>query len=147
MTLRASVRAPFVCASIVLAACGGSSGSPARESPSAATSQIGAAPTTAAAATPSITYGRHYPNGAAAFEYITGPEGMWKQMVALEYVWNYYEHCAAAGKPHDRETLIRSADGTRLFTSPDADCNLLLDRNQDGQLDGDGGSAFHLAAD
>lgn len=91
-----------------------------------------------------IEYGTHQPNGEAAVEYIVGAEGMWKDVQAVEYRWNYYAQCADPDRPFDKRALLAAADGTRFFTAPDANCNLLWDANHDGALDADsGGHAFH----
>lgn len=92
----------------------------------------------------SIEYGTHEPNGAAAFRYMVGPEGTWKDVSSVRYEWSFYVKCAVPGRPFDRNTLLASADGSRFFTAPDADCNLLWDANADGQLDAIGATqAFH----
>lgn len=93
---------------------------------------------------PPVDYGRHYPNGDAAVQYIFGPDGMWKETHSVEYVWNYYQNCEAPDHPFDRNALTDAADGTRFFTAPDANCHLLFDWNHDGEIDTpNGGSAFH----
>ena len=53
----------------------------------------------AAQAVVSFQYGTHEPNGAAAFGYMVGPEGTWKDVSSVEYVWNYYARCAVADRP------------------------------------------------
>lgn len=123
------------------AGCSGSGGDPpASESTSTAPQ---AELSTAPAAAP-IDYGTHEPNGAAAFQYMVGPEGTWKDVSGVQYVWNFYAKCAVADRPFDKNALIASADGLRFFTAPDADCNLLWDANADGQLDAIGATqAFH----
>ncbi len=124
-----------------LAACSSSSNDSASSE-----SASHAPPQTAQAASGSlaIEYGRHYPNGEAAVQYLMGPEGTWKQVTAVEYVWNYYSKCASPGKPFDKRTLIQSANGQAYYTAPDADCNLLFDVNGDGDIDAQSlGYAFH----
>jgi hypothetical protein len=91
-----------------------------------------------------IEYGTHQPNGEAAVEYILSDEGMWKDVQAPEYRWNFYPQCAVPGRPFDKSALLAAADGTHFYTAPDADCNLLWDANRDGALDAArGGHAFH----
>jgi hypothetical protein len=92
----------------------------------------------------SYQYGIHYPNGIAAVDYIFSSDGMWKEMNPIEYTWNYYEKCAVTDHPFGKSDLIAAANGTRFFTARDANCHLLLDWNQDGELDTTtGGYAFH----
>lgn len=89
-------------------------------------------------------YGVHEPNGAAAFKYMVGPEGTWREVNTVHYEWNYYAKCAATNRPFDKNALLANADGTRFFTAPDADCNLLWDADADGQVDAIGATqAFH----
>ena len=46
--------------------------------------------------------------------------------------------------PFGKSDLIAAANGTRSYTARDANCHLLLDWNQDGELDtSTGGYAFH----
>jgi hypothetical protein len=91
-----------------------------------------------------IDYGTHQPNGLAAVKYLLGPEGMWREVVSAEFKWNFYAHCASPALPLDRGSLLAAADGTRLFTAPDADCNVLWDSNADGYPDQSGTThAFH----
>ena len=92
----------------------------------------------------SFQYGIHYPNGIAAVDYIFSSDGMWKEMNPIEYAWNYYEKCAESDHPFGKSDLIAAANGTRSYTARDANCHLLLDWNQDGELDtSTGGYAFH----
>ena len=92
----------------------------------------------------SFQYGIHYPNGIAAVDYIFSSDGMWKEMNPIEYAWNYYEKCAESDHPFGKSDLIAAANGTRSYTARDANCHLLLDWNQDGELDTTtGGYAFH----
>jgi hypothetical protein len=92
----------------------------------------------------SFRYGIHYPNGIAAVDYIFSSEGMWKEMNPIDYAWNYYERCAEVDHPFGKSDLIAAANGIRYFTAGDANCHLLFDSNQDGELDpNSGGYAFH----
>jgi hypothetical protein len=145
-----SLRVPGLAIAILammqmMAGCGG--GSSDTEVAGNAVVASSADPSTGNAQAPSsfnIYYGRHFPNGEAAVDYLLSPEGTWKQVTSIEYLWNYYPDCASSAKPFDRDTLIRSADGTRDFTAPDANCNLLFDVNQDGAIDPESrGFAFH----
>lgn len=91
-----------------------------------------------------MRYGRHDPNGTAAVEYILGASGMWKEIKPAEYIWNYYPDCATPNHPYNQNELIAAANGARFFTARDANCHLLLDWNQDGEIDTtSGGYAFH----
>lgn len=144
MTTRAKrlrLAAPIVYALAFFAGCSGSGdGSLSNE----ATSPPQQAEQSAAAIAVPFVYGTHEPNGAAAFKYMVGPEGTWKDVSAVQYQWNYYDKCAVNDRPFDKSALLASADGTRFFTAPDADCNLLWDANADGQLDVIGATqAFH----
>ena len=92
----------------------------------------------------SFRYGIHYPNGIAAVDYIFSSDGMWKEMNPIDYAWNYYERCASVDHPFGKIDLIAAANGTRSYTAMDANCHMLLDWNQDGELDTTtGGYAFH----
>jgi len=89
-------------------------------------------------------YGQHEPNGLAAVSYIYGPNGTWKPLTNVEYIWNYYPQYATANHPYDKDTLINYANGSHQTTVRDANGHLLLDFNNDGELDvTGGGSAFH----
>lgn len=89
-------------------------------------------------------YGRHYPQGQAAVDYLRGPEGTLRPMNPLEYRWNYYPMHATAAHPVDRAALIAYANGAHLTTARDANGYLLGDRDGDGELDGAAyGAAFH----
>lgn len=144
MTTRANrlrLAAPVVCALSFLAGCSGSGGgdSPSNEAGSASSQ----AEQRAAVIAAPFDYGTHEPNGAAAFKYMVGPEGTWKNVSTVQYEWNYYDKCAT-DRPFDKSALLASADGTRFFTAPDANCNLLWDANADGQLDAIGATqAFY----
>ncbi len=81
-----------------------------------------------------FSYGRHYPNGAAAVAYAYGPDGMWGHMDPLEYKWNYYSACANGAHPYDPSSLIAYANGTHFTTSGDANCHILCDVNHSGSL-------------
>jgi hypothetical protein len=90
------------------------------------------------------TYGKHYPQGNAAVDYVYGANGMWKHMNPAEYIWNYYSQYATPNHPYDRNALIAYANGTHFTTARDANGHLLLDFNHDGEIDvTDGGFAFH----
>jgi hypothetical protein len=88
----------------------------------------------------SNNYGQHYPQGKASVDYLYGPEGTWKFMSNVEYIWNYYPQYATPNHPYDRNALIGYANGTHMTTARDADGHLLLDLNHDGELDVFGGS-------
>ena len=91
-----------------------------------------------------LTYGQHEPNGLSAVNYLYGPNGTWKALTEVEYIWNYYSQYATSTHPFDKTALINYADGSRHTTTRDANGHLLLDFNNDGELDAvGGGSAFH----
>jgi hypothetical protein len=124
---------------LLLAGCsasdGGDGSSAAELMPQAAIAAAGVLP---------LDYGTHQPNGAAALKYALGPEGMWKEVDVVEYRWNFYAQCASPQRPLDKNALLAGADGTRFFTAPDANCNLLWDANGDGELELRAGAhAFH----
>jgi len=81
-----------------------------------------------------FTYGRHYPNGAAAVSYLYGPDGTWGSLSGLQYVDNFYPTCATSDHPSDMSALISAANGP-AFTTRDANCHLLW-----GDYPGDGGT-------
>jgi hypothetical protein len=95
-----------------------------------------------------FSYGRHYPNGAAAVTWIYGPDGTWGDMTGLRYTDNYYAACATGDHPADTSALIAAANGPP-FTTRDANCHLLWAADpaagdpQLGVPDGGAGSAFH----
>jgi len=92
----------------------------------------------------SFYYGRHYPQGKAAVDYLYGPQGTWRQIAPAEYRWNYYKEHATARHPYDRDGLVAYADGTHTTVALDANGHLLLDFDHDGEIDvSNGGFAFH----
>jgi hypothetical protein len=136
-----TTRASGIWLALVLAGC---SGGDVSDGSSDARSLPQAAIEAAAGGTLPLEYGTHQPNGEAAVKYALGPEGMWKEVDAAEYRWNFYAHCASPQWPLDKHALLTGADGTQFFTAPDADCNLLWDANSDGRLDLPAGAhAFH----
>jgi hypothetical protein len=98
------------------------------------------------ATAPLFAYGRHYPNGASAVQYVYHPQnGTFKYMTKPEYIWNYYENYATAQHPFNRDALIQyaSTDG-HTTTCRDANGHLLLDFTHSGEIDPTArGSAFH----
>lgn len=90
------------------------------------------------------SFGRHYPNGAAAVEYLYGAEGTWKDQEGISYVWNYYSHCETSAKPANLIALLRLGSSANL-TSPDINCLLLGDLNNNGDIEDNvvTGYAFH----
>jgi hypothetical protein len=100
--------------------------------------------TDTAALSSTFSYGQHHPQGEAAMAHLYGPDGTWKPMTNIQYIWNYYSQYATPAHPADKEALIAYADGTRNTTARDANGHLLLDANHDGVLDtSSGGYAFH----
>lgn len=95
----------------------------------------------------SFNYGKHFPAGEAAVNYIYSDEqGTWKYIDDLNYVWNYYEQFATVSHPFDREALISAADGKTFFTARDANGYLLCDFNKNLEIDPEErhcGFAFH----
>jgi hypothetical protein len=89
-------------------------------------------------------FGRHFPHGNDAVEYLYGPNGTWREQIGLYYGWNFYKHCEAPGHPYDPQALIRESSVSNS-TAPDANCILLGDLNNNGEIADDttGGYAFH----
>jgi hypothetical protein len=57
---------------------------------------------------------------------------------------NESEKCATSNHPFGKSELIATATGTRFYTAGDADCHLLFDSNQDGEIGTPSrGYAFH----
>ena len=91
-----------------------------------------------------IKYGKHYPNGEEAVEYIYSKDGMWKYMNPAEYKWNYYNYLSnPPNHPYDKSALIAYADGTHFSTCLDANKHLLLDPKHTGEISIKEGWAFH----
>jgi hypothetical protein len=91
-----------------------------------------------------FSYGQHEPNGLAAVNYIYGPDGTWKALTHVKYIWNYYPQYATSNHPFNRTALINFANGSHQTTTRDANGHLLLDFNNNGELDvTSGGFAFH----
>jgi len=92
----------------------------------------------------SFSYGKHFPDGEKVLDYMIGPDGPWKQIDKLEYIWNYYAQYATANHPFNKSQLIAYADGTHTTTARDANGYLLWDLNHDLEVDNtsDYGSAF-----
>ncbi len=90
-----------------------------------------------------FSYGEEYPYGLGAVNYIYGPDGTWKNLTNVQYLWNYYSQWATSAHPYNRSALIAYANGTHQTTARDANGHLLLDFNHDGEIDvSSGGSAF-----
>jgi hypothetical protein len=75
-----------------------------------------------------LLYGRHYPNGTMAVEYMYGPEGTWGKLDTMQYTYNYYEQYGSAAHPYNRDALIREAQ-TVPHTCRDANGHLLHDKD------------------
>lgn len=96
-----------------------------------------------ASAFAAFQYGRHYPNGVAAVEYIYSSEGTFKPLSSVTYGFNYYPECHTTAHQYGRQWLINNVTGSFQATALDADGHLLLDFNHDGEIDvTSGGSAF-----
>jgi hypothetical protein len=90
-----------------------------------------------------LTYGRHYPNGSAAVDYLYGVDGTWKDMTNIQYTYNFYSQYGTVNHPYNPGALIQEAK-TNNRTCRDANGHLLLDFNHDGEIDtSNGGFAFH----
>ncbi len=93
-----------------------------------------------------FTYGRHYPNGQAAADFMYGNQGMYRSITNLAAPYNYYTPsqynnlCDTSQRKNDLNALVAyGSDPTHQSTTPDKDCHLLLDLNGDGSLDRSGG--------
>eukprot|EP01022_Parablepharisma_sp_SALTPOND_P033036 TRINITY_DN88079_c3_g1_i1.p1 TRINITY_DN88079_c3_g1~~TRINITY_DN88079_c3_g1_i1.p1 ORF type:complete len:480 (-),score=26.24 TRINITY_DN88079_c3_g1_i1:2318-3757(-) len=75
-----------------------------------------------------ILYGKHFPNGNAAVEYIYGPEGTWIPLSTLVYTYNYYEKYATTQHPYNKGVLIKEAEN-QAHTCRDANGHLLFDKD------------------
>lgn len=93
------------------------------------------------AATALFSYGRHFPNGNGAVNYIYGSSGTWQDMTNVHYVYNYYSQYATTAHPYNKSALIAAANNraTAQYTCRDANGHLLLDFNHDGEIDVSGG--------
>jgi len=92
-----------------------------------------------------FSYGRHFPNGNSAVQYLYHPQnGTFKYMTKPEYIWNYYEQYGTPKHPFNRTALIQYASNGHTTTCRDANGHLLLDFNHTGDIDPRAkGSAFH----
>jgi len=89
-------------------------------------------------------FGQHFPHGQAAVAYLYGPDGMWRDQSGLQFEWGYRDDCATSAHPANLPALLlRAAEGNT--TAPDADCLLLSDLGNDGEIHDDipSGHAFH----
>src|SRR5689334_20548539 len=92
-----------------------------------------------------FSYGRHFPNGFDAVQYIYHPQnGTFKYMIPqLAYIWNYYQQYATPKHPYNRDALIHFASNGNMSTCRDANGHLLLDFTHSGEIGSERGSAFH----
>ncbi len=100
------------------------------------------APVTNASAAP--LFGRHLPHGTDAVAYLYGPSGTWREQTNLYFGWNFYKHCETPSHLHDPQALLRESSVSNS-TAPDANCILLGDLDNDGEIADDAinGYAFH----
>jgi hypothetical protein len=89
-------------------------------------------------------FGRHLPHGNDAVAYLYGPNGTWREQTNVYYGWNYYKHCETPSHPQDQQALVRESSISNS-TAPDANCILLGDSNNNGEIADEtiGGYAFH----
>ncbi len=73
-----------------------------------------------------ILFGRHYPNGNAAVEYIYGKEGTFVRLDSLTYTYNYYSYRATDKHPYNLTELLNESVSLP-HTCRDADGHLLFD--------------------
>lgn len=78
-------------------------------------------------------YGKHYPSGNAAVNYIYGSEGMWRSMTNMTFNLNRYQHCGTSGHPYDFYGWLAEAN-VKNITAGDAYCNLYYDLDNDGEI-------------
>lgn len=86
-------------------------------------------------------FGRHFPQGSAAVEFVYGADGLWRDTAGIEHLWSYYETCAKPAHPHDLVALLRYG-ATHNVTSGDAHCVLFGDVDDDGEITPDEFSGF-----
>src|SRR5688572_10548206 len=89
-------------------------------------------------------FGEHFPHGNDAVAYMYGSNGTWREQTNVYYGWNFYKHCETAAHKFDPQALLRDSSTTNS-TAPDANCILLGDVNNNGEVSDDpaGGFAFH----
>jgi hypothetical protein len=88
------------------------------------------------------TYGQHQPHGQGAVNYLYGADGTWRSQSGLSYHWNWYNHCASSRPSADTDLTIGGVlyphmlDYTDTYnhTSPDANCILQFDLDNDGEI-------------
>jgi len=89
-------------------------------------------------------FGRHFPNGNNAVAYLYGSSGTWREQTNVYYGWNFYKHCETPNHRHDPQAMLLESSVSNS-TAPDANCILLGDLDNDGEITDDtiGGFAFH----
>lgn len=89
-------------------------------------------------------FGQHFPQGSEAVAYLYGPNGTWREQTGTQYGWNFYKHCETPAHKHDPHAMLMVSAASNS-TAPDANCVLLGDFNNDGEVDDEtiSGHAFH----
>lgn len=98
----------------------------------------------AASSSAAPLFGQHFPQGHDAVDYLYGPAGTWREQTNVYYGWNFYKHCETPSHPYDPQALLRELS-VNNGSAPDANCVLLDDLNDDGEIDDESvaGWAFH----
>lgn len=81
-------------------------------------------------------YGQHEPHGKAAVAFIYDRTiGMWREQSPLTFHHNRYDHCYKGDNYHtvNPDAIIDQAK-TKHLTVPDANCIMLSDLNNDGEI-------------
>jgi len=89
-------------------------------------------------------FGQHFPHGSDAVAYLYGPNGTWREQVNVYYGWNFYKHCETPSHLYDARALLRESSVVNS-TAPDANCIILGDFNNNGEIADEtiSGYAFH----
>lgn len=83
-----------------------------------------------------LEYGKHFPRGEDAVNYMRGPEGTWEDINGIDYTYNYYSQYSTQNHPWDFDQLLYEAQVLGLKrTCRDANGHLLLDFNHDLEID------------
>lgn len=99
------------------------------------------ASTVSQAQTSPAMYGQHNPHGNLGVAYLYGANGMWRELSPLNYSYNRYASCAVPNHPLNENALIQDG-ANRNVTAPDANCLILGDVENNGEITDDTPSGF-----